>query len=217
MPSLHCLLRGLGFSIGVAVFGGAQAQELNLIGLFPGKAVISIDGGPPRTLSVGTTHGSIRLLSTSRDSATFEISGRRQTLALGQYYAGASGAGQRTATLNADVRGHFIVQGSINGVSQAFLVDTGATLIVLAAEDARRMGLSFRQGPISMSQTANGPVPFYRVVLDKVKIGDIELNRVEAGVQESGMPPGVALLGMSFLNRTQMQREGSTMVLTQRF
>lgn len=217
MPSLHCLLRGFGFSIGLAVMSGAQAQDLNLIGLFPGKAVVSIDGGPPRTLSVGSNHGPIRLLSTTRDSAVFEISGRRQTLALGQYYAGTSGAGQRTATLNADVRGHFIVQGSINGASQSFLVDTGATLLVLGAEDARRMGIDFRQGQLFMSQTANGPVPFYRVVLDKVKIGDIELSRVEAGVQESGMPPGIALLGMSFLNRTQMQREGSTMVLTQRF
>ena len=43
------------------------------------------------------------------------------------------------------------------------------------------------------------------------------ISNIEAGVQESGLPDGIALLGMSFLNRTDMQRSGQTMVLTQRF
>jgi aspartyl protease family protein len=53
------------------------------------------------------------------------------------------------------------------------------------------------------------------VKLDTVRIGDITLNNVDAMVMESGL--GFALLGMSFLNRTEMRREGETMVLIKRF
>jgi aspartyl protease family protein len=48
-----------------------------------------------------------------------------------------------------------------------------------------------------------------------VRLGDIELQRVEAVVFEQGLD--TALLGMSFLNRVEMRREGSTMTLTRRF
>jgi aspartyl protease family protein len=63
--------------------------------------------------------------------------------------------------------------------------------------------------------TANGVAPVYQVVLDTVKVGDIEIHQVDAMVQESGLP--FILLGMSFLNRTDMRRDGAQMVLTKRF
>ena len=64
-------------------------------------------------------------------------------------------------------------------------------------------------------QTANGPAPAYRVRLDRVKLGDIELNGVEGMVIEQGL--GIALLGMSFLNRVEMRRDGQLMTLIRRF
>lgn len=195
----------------------ATAADVNLVGLFPGKAVVAIDGAPMRTLSVGAAIGRVKLLSTERDSATFEIDGMRRTLTLGQYYAGSANTGRNSTTLNADGRGHFVTQGSVNGGSLGFLVDTGASLVVMSAIDATRLGINYREGQRMMSHTANGTVPFFRIMLGSVRIGDIVLNNVEAGVQEGGLPIGIALLGMSFLNRTDMQRSGQTMVLTQRF
>lgn len=58
-------------------------------------------------------------------------------------------------------------------------------------------------------------VPVYRVRLDTVRIGDLELSQVDALVQEQGLP--IALLGMSFLNRTEMRRSGEQMTLQRRY
>ncbi len=66
-----------------------------------------------------------------------------------------------------------------------------------------------------MVQTANGLMVVSKVKLDTVRIGDITLHNVDALVQQNEMP--VALLGMSFLNHLEMQREGSTMTLKKRF
>ncbi|MGV3654925.1 MAG: retropepsin-like aspartic protease family protein, partial [Noviherbaspirillum sp.] len=66
-----------------------------------------------------------------------------------------------------------------------------------------------------MIATANGQVPVYRVRLDTVRVGEIELTQVDATVQEQGLP--FALLGMSFLNRTEMRRDGQHMTLTKRY
>ena len=66
-----------------------------------------------------------------------------------------------------------------------------------------------------MSMTANGPVRVWRVKLESVKLGNITLRDVDASVHEQDMP--VVLLGMSFLNRMEIHRDGSSMTLTQRY
>jgi aspartyl protease family protein len=63
--------------------------------------------------------------------------------------------------------------------------------------------------------TANGTALAYKVKLDTVRVGDITINNVDAVVIEGGLT--IALLGMSFLSRTQMTHEGETMVLVKRF
>src|SRR5436190_1348511 len=73
-----------------------------------------------------------------------------------------------------------------------------------------------RQGARRIIQTANGATAGYLVKLDKVKVGDIEVTNVDATVLEQGLG-AVGLLGMSFLNRVEMQREGQTMTLIRRF
>ena len=103
----------------------------------------------------------------------------------------------------------------MRGASGAASLDTGATVVALPASEANRIGLKYRGGAVGTTQTANGPVAAYQVRLDSVRVGSIELTGVEAIVIESGLP--VPLLGMSFLNRTEMKREGQTMVLTRRF
>jgi aspartyl protease family protein len=65
-------------------------------------------------------------------------------------------------------------------------------------------------------RTANGIVVSYGVKLDTVRVGEITLQNVDAHVLD-GMGPSDVLLGMSFLNRTQMQRDGDTLVLVKRF
>ena len=67
-------------------------------------------------------------------------------------------------------------------------------------------------------QTANGLVGAYRVKFDTVKLGDITLNNVDGVVMEgNGLGGRFGLLGMSFLNRTEMRREGEVLTLIKRF
>jgi aspartyl protease family protein len=198
----------------------AAAADIHVVALTAGKAVVKINGGGTQTLSVGqVTPEGVKLISATSASAEFEVGGKRRTLVAGDGGAIATVApparGNR-ATLTADGRGHFVTTGVVNGHSLRFMVDTGATSVVLSGTDARRVGINYLEAPRAVSQTANGLIPVYAVKLDRLKIGDIEITNVDAIVVEGDRLP-MALLGMSFLNRMEMRRDGQTMVLIRRF
>jgi len=196
--------------------GVAQATDVNVVGLFPGKAVVSINGGTLRTLSVGQkTSEGVTLISSDRGSATLEVDGKRRVMQMGQHYF-AAGSSTQSVTLAADSRGHFFVDGQVNGAPVRFLVDTGATWVALSAADAARLAIDYRKGEPNLLSTANGVAAAYKVKLDTLRVGDITANNVDAVVME-GAGPSIALLGMSFLNRMEMKRDGETMVLIKKF
>lgn len=202
--------------LGLLLSTGAAALDVNVVGLFPNKAVVQIDGGKLQTLSVGQkTIEGVVLVSVERDGATFDIQGQRMVLGLGlaRMKASTSAASVR---MTADGRGHFVTVGQVNGTPIRFAVDTGATFISLPAGEARRLGLDYRKGQKTMMNTANGGALAYRIKLDTVQVGDITLNAVDAVVME-GDGLAVALLGMSFLNRMDIRREGEIMTLTKRY
>lgn len=88
----------------------------------------------------------------------------------------------------------------MNGVSVIFLLDTGASDIVLDPGDAVRLGFNLdRLAFTRRYQTANGVVKGAPIRLDSVQIGPIKLRNVSASV--NGAPLGRSLLGMSFLDR----------------
>jgi aspartyl protease family protein len=196
----------------------AAATEVTVIGLFPGKAVVVIDRGAPRTLAAGQrTPEGVVLVSADSRSATLEIDGRRQVLEMGQHAESPSLTGALpSVTLAADANGHFVAEGQVNGSRVRFIVDTGATLVTLPAAQAQRIGIDYRRGQPLVSQTANGRVVVWRVRLETVTIGGMTIRDVDAVVNES---PGldVALLGMSYLNRTEMRREGANLTLVKRY
>jgi aspartyl protease family protein len=195
------------------------AADIHVVALTSGKAVVSINGGKPRTLAVGQVSEGVKLVSADSRSATFEVEGQRRTLGPGEGAAVATTAfapsGNR-ATLIADSSGHFITTGVVNGTTLRFLVDTGATSVVLSSADARRIGINYLSASRSFTQTANGVISVYTVKLDTLRVGDITLNGVDAAVIEGdGLP--IALLGMSFLNRMEMRRDGTTLILIRRY
>ncbi len=195
----------------------AGAADVALIGTIGDKAaVLALDGGDPKTVKVGQKWHGITVIAVEKDRAIVAIDGKKRVLAQGQHYRQMSPAPDRqSVTLAADSTGHFISEGSINGVPIRFIVDTGASSIALPGADAQRMGIDYRKGQRGVSQTANGPVQIYVVRLESVRLGSIELSGVEAIVIEQGL--NVALLGMSFLNRVEMKQEGRTMTLIRRF
>lgn len=194
----------------------APATDLALVGLLPGRAMVVVDGGKRQTLAVGAaTVEGVKLVAIESGAAVFEIEGKRRRMQIGQSVVSAPGAERPAITLVADGRGHFVTPGSINGTPVRFIVDTGATFISLGASDAKRARIDLTKGTPGMSMTANGAVRVWRVKLSNVKVGGIALSDVDASVHEQDMP--VVLLGMSFLNRMEIRRDGQSMVLTQRY
>jgi len=201
----------------------AQSADISVTALFGGKAQISVDGGKPRMLSAGqTSPEGVKLISADSSAAVIEFQGKRLSLALGSgsriggvdLSAGSSSGS--SVTLTADAQGHYQTLGQVNGGTVQFLVDTGATSIALPSAVARRLGINYLNGQRGFSQTANGRAAAYRVTLDTVKVGDITLYNVEAVVFE-GDGLKIALLGMSFLNRTEMKRDGQALTLIRRY
>ncbi len=198
----------------------SHAADVNIIGIFGGKATLVIDGGKPRTINAGEiTPEGIKLVSTSGDSAVVEISGKRQTVSLGQRISsgGGTGKGGQRSVLTSDAQGHFFTTAVVNGASMRFMVDTGATMVTISSDDARRAGVNYLSGERGMMQSANGLMIAYKVKFDTVRLGEITLNNVDGIVIEGNKLGGHGLLGMSFLNRTEMRREGDVMSLTRRF
>lgn len=194
----------------------AGAQEVGLAGILGSKAMLMINGGEPQAIPVGQTVDGVRLISIQGDQAVIEIGGKKRVLRIGQHAMGtAGGNGSGKIIMLADGQGHFFTTGTINGTSVRFLVDTGATMISLGAADARRVGVDFNRGQKALTNTANGQAVVSKVQLDTVRIGDVTLHNVDALIHQTDMP--VALLGMSFLNRMEMQRDGQTMTLKKRY
>jgi aspartyl protease family protein len=195
----------------------AAAADVALIGLIGDKAaVLAIGGGEPKTVKVGQKWSGVTVISVERGQATVEIEGKQRVLTIGQHYRAAASASERqSVTLAADPRGHFVAEGAVNGNPVRFLIDTGATTVALPASEAQRLGIDYRKGQRGFTNTAGGVVAVYRVRFDTVKLGAIELAGVDGMVIEQGLD--LALLGMSFLNRVEMKRDGHTMMLIRRF
>ena len=208
----HCM----GAAVAAAALA-AHGTEVQFVGSFGDKAaVLSIDGAAPKTVRVGERHGGVAVIAVEQDRATLEFDGRRRIVRRGQHYrADAASEARQSVLLKADPRGHFLAEGRINDGAVRFVVDTGATAIVLSTQDAERLGIDYRKAPMGLLQTANGMAQAWRVRFDRVRVGAIELQQVDGVVTEKGAD--VALLGMSFLNRVEMRRDGENMTLIRRY
>jgi aspartyl protease family protein len=197
----------------------AHAQSVMLTGTIGSRAILIVDGGAPKTVAVGETFQGVKLLSLAGEQATVEAGGKRVALRMDTPVSiggSASGGGGGTRiVLPVSSGGHFMTQGAINGRSVNFMLDTGATSIAMSAADAQRIGLDFSKGqPIRMG-TANGIALGYRVRLNSVRVGDVEVYDVEAVVSQQPMP--YVLLGNSFISRFSMRRDADQMVLEKRY
>lgn len=196
----------------------ALAQSVALQGMMGNRALLIIDGSPPRGVAPGDAHKGVKVLSTTGDEAVVEIDGKRHTLRVGDAPASVGGSGPRGGNrivLTAGSGGHFFSQGAINGRAVQFMVDTGATAVSMGMSDAKRMGVAYETGRKILMGTANGVVPAWLIRLDSVRVGDVEVFGLDGIVSQQPMP--YVLLGNSFLNRFQMKRENDQMVLERRY
>ncbi len=112
-----------------------------------------------------------------------------------------------------DANGHFTVEALVEGVPVRFIVDTGASDVVLSPRDAKRIGLNPDTLDFSRRyQTANGIVRGAPITLRSIRIGPIAIPNVAGSV--NGAPLGSSLLGMSYLERlTSYRVENGTLIL----
>lgn len=120
--------------------------------------------------------------------------------------------GVREVVLEQNRAGHYVATGSINGEEAVFLLDTGATDVVVSQDLAERAGL--QAGPTQYAQTANGRIKVRATRLDSLKLGTISLRNVSASINPSMGGPQV-LLGMSALQQIEFTQRGDLLTLRQ--
>jgi aspartyl protease family protein len=122
----------------------------------------------------------------------------------------------RQVALAADESGHYFADATINGIAVRVMVDTGATMVALTADTARRLAIRPRdaQGVVTVS-TANGVITATTVTIDHIRLGSVDAYNVDAAVLPQGAL-SVNLLGMSFLNKlSRFEAGGGQLVLVQ--
>ncbi len=109
--------------------------------------------------------------------------------------------------------GHFRVRAQVDDADIVFLVDTGASGVVLTADDARRAGFDPSElAYTGRARTANGEVRLAPIRLERIRLGAVEAERFRASVSEGELFS--SLLGMDFLQRfSRVTVEGDRMVL----
>ncbi|HEX2795802.1 MAG TPA: TIGR02281 family clan AA aspartic protease [Immundisolibacter sp.] len=181
------------------------------------SAVLQVDGAR-RTLRVGqTSPEGVRLLAVSAGAARVQADGQTYEVPLGGRAGGALPAAQTAAVRIArGDGGMYHTAGTINGQSVEFLVDTGATTVAMNDATARALGIDYRAGSRGLVETASGITEAYAVTLREVGVGSIRLPNVQAVVIR-GAQPSRALLGMSFLSRTQIEHAQDALVLRRKY
>jgi len=201
-------LKAIAFVLALLCAGGARATTVYVISLGSSRAEMIVNGGRVITLAPGqSSPEGVTLESISGNAANLLVDGRRISLGLGQSTASET-------SLKADASGQYFATAYINGAPVPAQIDTGATLVTLNAEDARRLGIDYLRGQQVMARTASGVTVAYVVRLARVQIGDVALTEVPAQVLPGGREQlSHALIGMSFLRHVEMRRSGDTMVL----
>jgi aspartyl protease family protein len=160
-----------------------------------------------RYLVVAIVAGALFAMLQGRDWAPVELAARDvvgeragQPVGRARSHRDHGDAGDLEQVIDAGPHGHFLVEEVVNGVPIDFMVDTGASHVVLSLQDARKLGFTPTNLQFTQAfQSANGTVRAAPVELRELRIGQLSLFDLEASV--NGGPLPISLLGMSFLQR----------------
>lgn len=204
--------------LGVSLLASAETQ-VQVVGLFPGAAVLKVNGQRKLVKVGGTGPGGVQVVSADSHSAVLRVDGVERSYSLSRDYSATTGAAAAPAQVSIakGIGGHYWVAGSVSGRAVQFLVDTGATAVAMNEGAAKRLGIDYRvQGQPMVVNTASGNAKAWRVKVDSVKIGAIQVLGVEAVVVE-GEAPTEVLLGMSFLNRVSWREDQGMLLLEAKY
>jgi aspartyl protease family protein len=123
---------------------------------------------------------------------------------------GVSSNGMTQVVLERNRAGHYVASGTINGEIAIFLLDTGATDVVVSQDLAERAGLS--AGASHYAMTANGRIRVRATRLDRLELGSITLRDLSASINPA-MSGNTVLLGMSALQQVEFTQRGNQLTL----
>lgn len=182
-----------------------------------GSAILVIDD-QEYSLQEGQAINDVLLIEAGNRYALLEINGLRQRLSVNSqvrvkanYYEKSN----KPVVIKAKAGGHHWVNGTINGKSVNFIVDTGASSISMNQSTASRLGINYRNAKKIRTNTANGTVEGNVVSLKRVAIGDIVQRNVTASVLPDNSL-SVVLLGNSFLSKVDLRIDEGVMTLQAR-
>ncbi|WP_373975609.1 retroviral-like aspartic protease family protein [Chitinibacter sp. SCUT-21] len=193
------------------------ADDIILIATMGNKGIFQING-QKKTLQAGQQNGQFKVIAIQAESAVVESNGKQRQLQLGQGYTAPGSSNANTSgslVLTPDERGHYMVDITINQNTQKGVVDTGATHLSMSRTTADMMKLDYKNGQAARSQTANGVIGAWIIKVPQLRLGSITLYDVPTVVRDSndGSP---ILIGTSLLNRFQMTRDQSLMILSKK-
>ena len=192
-------------------------EKLEVQGLFSNKAVLFIDG-KRHVLAVGkTSPEGVKVVSVNGSGAVLDIDGEQKQYNLGGAISTSFEKRKSSKeTIYVNSAGMYMTFGNINGRSARFLVDTGASVIAMNTEQAKKFGIRYDKVGIPAGvSTASGYEKAYRIRLKSVTVGSITETNVDAMVID-GNHPGPILLGMTFLGRLSIEHSGNAMTLLQK-
>ena len=191
-------------------------ETLHVVGLFPGKVVVSIDN-QQYVIRQGSEKQGVKYIKLKGDDVVLEVNGVQSVYKMGSAVSlSFQEFKTKKKTIYANKRGMFYTVGSINSHPIRLLIDTGATTVAMSSEQAKKLNIQYRlDGKETTARTASGIAKAYIVKLKKVKIGEISQSNVR-GLVIVGSYPRQVLLGMSFMNRLKVEKNGDAMTLESR-
>jgi aspartyl protease family protein len=195
---------------------GTHAFEIQVYALFKDMAIIKVDGVQHKLKTGETTPEGVTLISADSEKAILQVKGKTESYPLGENFSISFAEKPKMEARIWSAGGMYLTNGFINDQVVKFVVDTGASWIAMNRQQADELGIQYLLiGDKAVASTANGHTSVHTVLLKKVRVGDIELHNVQAAVLENSNPKYI-LLGNSFLDRVDMEREGQMMLLKEK-
>jgi len=192
--------------------------DIQVHGLMPNQAVVSING-TQRILKVGKpSPEGVSLVSADSKKAVLEWEGERVERTLTKTITNnfSAPATKDEVRIERGHNNHYFTPGHINGRLVSFMVDTGAFTIAMTPAEADRLSLNWRKGERFIAGTAGGGTPGYTVMLNNVSVGGITVNNIEGAVIVAEGNTDI-LLGMTFLEKTEMREENNALILRKKY
>lgn len=186
-----------------------SAPKINYRGMVHDKVWIWVNGHLIKLTPGQTSKNGVKLLSANLDEIVVLVEGKRYRYKKNNSQ-GTILTDKVTLIRDSNSSGYW-AKGRINGKDVTFLIDTGASYVVMNKVQARALKIKRGNKKIQVS-TATKIETAYQVTLDTVSVGDIEFQNIPAIITKHRYPP-YPLLGMSFLRHVEINQEYEQMTL----